>query len=157
MSTLGFLALALTIAASAFIQGATGMGFAMVAAPVVALIDPRLIPVMLLVLMIPLNGYIAWRERGAIDWRGVRWISVGRFAGTFGGLWVLLLVTTRGLSLIIGWTTLLAVAAALLAPAFHPGRSALGAVGVITGITETATGVGGPPLALAYQHGPGPT
>ena len=31
------------------------------------------------------------------------------------------------------------------------------AAGLITGITETATGIGGPPLALVYQHQPGPT
>src|SRR5699024_9850356 len=155
VTTLAFATLALTVVISAFIQGATGMGFAMIAAPVVALLDPGLIPVLLLVLMIPLNAYIAWRERSAIDWRGVRWISVGRFAGTFGGLWILLVVSAHALNLIIGWATVLAVAGALLAPAFHPSRSALATVGVITGVTETATGVGGPPLALAYQHGPG--
>src|SRR5690625_1397405 len=117
VTTLAFAALALTVAISAFIQGATGMGFAMIAAPVVALLDPGLIPVLLLVLMIPLNAYIAWRERSAIDWRGVRWISVGRFAGTFGGLWILLVVSAHALNLIIGWATVLAVAGALLAPA----------------------------------------
>jgi hypothetical protein len=26
--------------------------------------------------------------------------------------------------------------------------------GIITGVTETATGIGGPPLALVYQHYP---
>ncbi|MBV9921100.1 MAG: sulfite exporter TauE/SafE family protein, partial [Pseudonocardia sp.] len=28
--------------------------------------------------------------------------------------------------------------------------------GLITGVTETSTGVGGPPLALVYQHRPAP-
>src|SRR5690625_4558912 len=155
VTTLAFAALAVTVAISAFIQGATGMGFAMIAAPGVALLDPGLIPVLLLGIMLPLLGCMAWRGRSAIDWRGVKWISVRRFAGTFGGLWILLVVSAPALNLIIGWATVLAVAAALLAPAFHPNRSALASVGVITGVTETATGVGGPPLALAYQHGPG--
>jgi uncharacterized membrane protein YfcA len=35
-------------------------------------------------------------------------------------------------------------------------RTAFLAAGAITGITETATGIGGPPLALIYQHHPGP-
>lgn len=39
-----------------------------------------------------------------------------------------------------------------MAPAFDPNRTGLVAVGLITGITETSTGVGGPPLALAFQH-----
>jgi uncharacterized membrane protein YfcA len=39
-----------------------------------------------------------------------------------------------------------------LAPAFSPSRSAFVTVGLLTGISETATGIGGPPLVLAYQH-----
>lgn len=157
MTTTALLVLAATILISAFVQGATGLGFAMISAPIIALVDPTLIPVVLLLLMVPLNGYIAWRERSAIDWRGVGWISAGRAAGMVGGLWILAVVSTRGLSLVIGWSTVLAVLVAVVAPAFHPNRPALAGVGAITGVTETATGVGGPPLALAYQHGPGPT
>lgn len=142
---------------SAFVQGSTGMGFAMIAVPVLGLIEPALVPVLALVLMIPLNAYIGWRERAAIDWRGVGWISVGRFAGTFAGLWILLLVDLHQLALLIGWSTVLAAVVALLVPAFDPNRPALAAVGIVTGITETSTGVGGPPLALAYQHLPGAT
>lgn len=157
VSTAAFVALGLTIAISAFIQGATGLGFAMISAPVIALVDASLIPIVLLVLMVPLNGYIAYRERHALDWRGAGWVSVGRVTGTFGGLWILLAVTGRGVSLLIGWTIVAAVAIAIVSPAFTPSRSALGVVGALSGVTETATGVGGPPVALAYQHSPGPT
>ncbi|EKU47655.1 sulfite exporter TauE/SafE family protein [Brevibacterium casei] len=156
MTVLAFSIVAATVLISAFVQGSTGMGFAMIVAPVVSFIDPTLIPVMLLVLMIPLNAYVAARERSAIDWHGVKWISVGRFAGTFAGLWILLIVNLHQLSLLIGWSTLIAAVAALLAPKFSPNRTALAAVGLITGVTETSTGVGGPPYALAYQHSPGP-
>ncbi|GAA1627467.1 MULTISPECIES: sulfite exporter TauE/SafE family protein [Brevibacterium] len=145
-----------TVLVSAFVQGSTGMGFAMIVAPVVSFIDPSLIPVMLLVLMIPLNLYVAARERSAIDWHGVKWISVGRFAGTFAGLWILLIVNLQQLSLLIGWSTLVAAVIALLAPKFTPNRTVLASVGLVTGVTETSTGVGGPPYALAYQHSPGP-
>ncbi len=157
MSVAAFLVIGVTVLVSAFVQGSAGMGFAMIAAPVVSLLDPTLIPVMLLVLMIPLNFYVGWREREALDWRGVKWISVGRFAGTFIGLWILLIVNLHQLALLIGWSTLVAAVVALLVPAFDPNRTGLAAVGLITGITETSTGVGGPPLALAYQHKLGPT
>ena len=50
----------------------------------------------------------------------------------------------------------LAAVVALLVPAFQPNRTGLAAVGLVTGITETSTGVGGPPLVLAYQHRSGP-
>lgn len=156
MTLLAFSIVGITVLLSAFVQGSTGMGFAMITAPVVSFIDPSLIPVMLLVLMIPLNFYVAARERKDIDWHGVKWISVGRFAGTFFGLWILVIVNLHQLSLLIGWSTLIAAVIALLAPKFSPNRSALTIVGLITGVTETSTGVGGPPYALAYQHSPGP-
>ena len=156
MTLLAFSIVGITVLLSAFVQGSTGMGFAMIVAPVVSFIDPSLIPVMLLVLMIPLNFYVAARERKDIDWHGVKWISVGRFAGTFFGLWILVIVNLHQLSLLIGWSTLIAAVIALLAPKFSPNRSALTIVGLITGVTETSTGVGGPPYALAYQHSPGP-
>lgn len=156
MSLAAFVLLGVTVLVAAFVQGSAGMGFAMVAAPVVGLVDPALVPVLLLVLMIPLNAYVAWRERTALDWRGVRWISVGRFAGTFLGLWILLVVSLYQLSLLIGISTVLAAVVALLVPAFQPNRTGLAAVGLVTGITETSTGVGGPPLVLAYQHRSGP-
>lgn len=156
MTTLAFIVIAVTVLLSAFVQGSTGMGFAMITAPVVSIIDPGLIPVMLLVLMIPLSSYVAVRERWAIHWHGVKWIGVGRFAGTFLGLWVLIIVNLHQLALLIGWSTVAAAIAALLAPKFTPNRTVLASVGVITGITETSTGVGGPPYTLAYQHRPGP-
>jgi uncharacterized membrane protein YfcA len=49
-----------------------------------------------------------------------------------------------------------AAGAALVAPPFTPNRPSALAVGLFTGITETATGIGGPPLALLYQHAKAP-
>ena len=51
-----------------------------------ALLAPEFVPVSLLMLMIPLNVYVAWREWEALDRSGVTWTTVGRFLGTFGGL-----------------------------------------------------------------------
>jgi uncharacterized membrane protein YfcA len=147
---------ALVVLTAAFVQGSTGLGFALIVAPVVGLIDPLLLPVLLLVLMIPLNSYVAWRERHALDGGGAGWISAGRTAGTAGGLWVLVAVPASSLNLLIGASTALAALATLLAPSFLPGRRALLAAGAVTGVTETATGIGGPPLALVYQHRPAP-
>src|SRR5581483_8404210 len=144
--------LALTTLVAAFIQGSTGIGFALILAPVLALLAPDLLPVCLLALMVPLNIYVAWRERGALDRRGAAWITAGRFLGMFGGLWLLEVVTTSRLHLLVGVVIVLAAVLTLLMPVFEPGPRAFVGVGVATGISETATGVGGPPLALVYQH-----
>ncbi|MCX5463083.1 sulfite exporter TauE/SafE family protein [Alcaligenes parafaecalis] len=152
--TAGLLIAFAAVLAGAFIQGASGMGFALIVVPVLALVHPEAIPGALLFLMLPLNAYVAWRERGAIDRSGAGWITVGRFAGTFAGLGILLVLSTYWLNQFVGISTLLAVLASVLAPSFTPGKKAFIATGLVTGITETATGIGGPPLALVYQHAP---
>ena len=146
--------LSLVVFVAAFVQGATGFGFAMITAPIIALIAPQLLPVLLLVLMIPLNLYVVWRERHALDIRGAGWIMLGRVAGTAGGLLILISISIKSLDLLIGFSTAIAALVSLLTPSFTPNRSTLISVGVVTGITETATGVAGPPLAMVYQHRP---
>ena len=157
MSAQHLVLMSLAVLVAAFVQGATGVGFALIAAPVIGLVRPELLPVCVLVLMLPLNLYVAWRERGAIDGTGARWITGGRVAGTAGGLWVLAALSAGQLSLFVGASTVAAALVTQLMPAFSPGRGAFVGAGLVTGITETATGIGGPPLALVYQHQPAPT
>ncbi|MBT2469316.1 sulfite exporter TauE/SafE family protein [Streptomyces sp. ISL-66] len=146
--------LACTVAVAAFVQGSSGLGFALIVAPVAGILDPGLLPVFVLASMIPLNLYVAWRERASLDLRGARWITSARLAATPGGLALLWLIPDRSIGLFVGIATVLAAVVSLAAPAFTPGRAAYIAAGSVTGLTETATGVGGPPLALVYQHRP---
>ncbi|RJF92454.1 sulfite exporter TauE/SafE family protein [Noviherbaspirillum saxi] len=154
MSTEVLAMIGLAVFIGTFIQGATGMGFALIVAPVLGILHPALLPGGLLLLMLPLNAYVAWREWQALDRHGVKWITAGRTAGTFGGLAVLLAIPVSYLNVVIGATTILAAMATLLLPSFAPGKRTFLSTGVFTGITETATGIGGPPLALVYQHMP---
>ncbi len=151
-----YLILALVVFFSAFIQGAIGIGFALIVAPVVGMLKPDLLPVTLLLLMLPLNLLVTVRERAHIDWRGTTWITIGRFFGTFAGLWLLAVLSARHLNLAVGIFTVIAAGVALIAPPFSPIRASALGVGLFTGVTETATGIGGPPLALLYQHAKGP-
>lgn len=147
---------ALTVLVAGFAQGTTGLGFAMICAPIVGMAAPDLLPVFLLVLMIPLNIYIATRERHALDRGGTGWITAGRVVGTFGGLAVLATMPVGALHYLIGGATVLAALVTLRAPAFAPGSKAFVGAGAVTGVMETATGIGGPPLALVLQHRPAP-
>ncbi len=154
MSVGSLLLIAAVVAFAAFVQGAMGVGFALIVAPVISFVEPRLLPVSLLVLMLPLNLFVVWRERRHIDLWGAKWITVGRVAGTLGGLWVLSALSPHQLNMFVGVATVGAVMLTLAVPAFSPTRPTYLASGVVTGITETATGIGGPPLALVYQHQP---
>ncbi|MGW2646204.1 sulfite exporter TauE/SafE family protein [Streptomyces sp. NPDC001393] len=146
--------LALTVAAAAFVQGASGLGFALIVAPVAGLLDPGLLPVFVLTSMIPLNLYVAWRERHSLDLRGAGWITAARLTATPAGLALLWAIPAGALGAVVGAATVLAAVVSLVVPSFVPGRGAYLGAGVVTGLTETATGVGGPPLALVYQHRP---
>ncbi|MFJ4878486.1 TSUP family transporter [Streptomyces sp. NPDC088745] len=154
MSTEALLILAVTVAVAAFVQGSSGLGFALIVAPVAGILDPGLLPVFVLAAMIPLNLYVAWRERASLDLRGAGWVTAARLAATPGGLALLWLIPDRSIGLFVGVATVLAAVVSLAAPAFTPGRLAYVGAGAVTGLTETATGVGGPPLALVYQHRP---
>ena len=154
MSTETLLILSVVVLVAAFIQGSTSVGFALISTPVIGILRPELLPVCVLVLMLPLNFYVVWRERGAIDRIGTSWITGGRIVGTAGGIWVLAALSASHLSLFVGASTIAAALVTLLMPPFSPSRPAFITAGLITGVTETATGIGGPPLALLYQHQP---
>jgi uncharacterized protein len=154
MTWTALVAMSAIVVFAGFVQGSTGVGFALVVAPVLGLGAPEMLPVAVLVLMLPLNIYVAWRERAALDFRSGAWITAGRLAGTFGGLWVLVALSASHLNLLIGVSTIAAASVTLAMPAFQPSRAVYVAAGLVTGVTETATGIGGPPLALVYQHHP---
>lgn len=145
----------IAVAAGGLLQGSTGVGFALVLSPTLALLAPSLLPGCVLILMLPLNAYVGWRERRAIDHAGAAWITLGRCAGGLGGLALLVLLTGGALRLFVGVATILTAFGSMLSGTFALRPSVLIGAGVITGITETATGIGGPPMALVYQHQPG--
>lgn len=151
-----FALLSVVVLVAAFVQGASGMGFALLFAPVAGLVAADLMPVAVLAMMIPLNAFVLWRERQHVDLSGVGWVSLSRILCTPLGLWVLVAVPESRLGLLIGGSTVLAALVSLLAPDFSPGKGVYLGAGAVTAVTETATGVGGPPLALAYQHRPAP-
>lgn len=152
MITPQFLWVATLIAIAACVQGTIGIGFALIVAPVLAFLRPELLPVSLLFLMLPLNLFTVLREHHAFDWKGGSWITLGRAFGTLAGAAVLVVLPAHAINLLIGGATIVAALVTMMAPAFSPNSSAFITVGLLTGISETATGIGGPPLALAYQH-----
>jgi len=111
--TLAFAALAAAALVAAFVQGAVGMGFALIMGPVLALMAPALVPGGLLVMMLPLNLLVMLRERGALDWSGAGWITLGRAVGGVAGLAVVATISAAGLTIFVGVTTIAAAVATL--------------------------------------------
>lgn len=143
-------------AVAACVQGAIGFGLGMLTAPLLALVDPAFVPFPLLAASFPLSALVAYRERGAADWRGLPWMIAGRLPGTALGALVVVVVAHRVLGVLVAGAVLAAVAASVVAPRFAPTPRVLLAAGVASGFMGTASSVGGAPIALVYQHAGGP-
>lgn len=142
----------LITAGAAAIQGTVGVGFAMVSVPLLSLIHPDLAPVPQLILVIPLTLGMAFRERHAIDLKGVGWIIGGRLPGAILGVFLLGIATERALDALIGVIVLGAVAVIGTGYHIHRNTGTSLAAGVASGTTGVVSSIGGPPVALIYSR-----
>jgi len=152
---LGFAIATLAVFVGAALQGAIGFGFAIIAAPVLFLVDPVLVPGPIIFSALVLTSLTAIRERDAIDYRGLGWGLAGRLPGTFAGAALVAAVTAEQLATPLGLLVLLAVAISASAARFEPGPRTMFGAGLLSGFMGTASSIGGPPMALVYQHGSG--
>ncbi|MDD9908933.1 MAG: sulfite exporter TauE/SafE family protein [Ahrensia sp.] len=135
------------------VQAGLGMGFGLTVAPVLALIDPALVPVAVLYLGMITAVAAAVSERSAIVWREVGIGMMGRTAGIVLGTWVLLQLDDRALfSLVFGCLILVAVSFSAIGLTLALNQRNLLGMGVISGFMGVITSVGAPPLALIYQN-----
>ncbi|MCW2632272.1 MAG: sulfite transporter TauE/SafE [Pseudonocardia sp.] len=146
----------LVVAIGAVVQGVVGFGMALVATPLLALLDPALVPVPLLLLSSVHSVLTLGREHRQADWPGVGWAMIGRLAGTAVGVYAVTQLSSSSLAVVIGVSVLICVGLSLLAWKPRPAPRSLVVAGAAGGATGTAAGIGGPPLALLYQHADGP-
>ena len=144
------------VAFGAAVQGAVGFGMALVAAPLLVLIRPELVPGPLLINGLALTLLVARRERDSIDLFGVKWALVGRVPGVALGALALASVPADAMSLLVGLAVLAGVALGLARVKLSPSPRILLGAGLLSGVFGTIASIGGPPLALVYQHEPGP-
>ncbi len=148
--------LAVAVFLGAAVQGAIGLGLGLLAAPVAALLAPELVPGTLLWLSMLLPVFTLAREWGHVDWWGLRWAFLGRVPATVLGAWIVSVSSPRVLSVAVGLVILVAVVLTVRTIRLPMRRGVLVAAGAVSGISGTATSIGGPPLALVYQSELGP-
>ena len=136
------------------VQSAVGLGVGLVAAPVTALLEPALMPGALLIVAVLMPCLTLLIDHHDIDWRGLGWALPARLPGTLVGVWVVATLSDRELGIAIGLVVLVAVVVTWQAVTVPVNRTTLVAAGVASGITGTATSIGGPPIAIVYQHRP---
>jgi uncharacterized protein len=143
------------VVVAAIVQAGLGMGFGQTAAPLLALIDPHLVPASVLFLGMATSAWGAMRERDAIHWNEVGLGMMGRLAGVIAGSAILASLSDRRLFMLI--FGLLIASAVLLSVsgwrmAFN--RVTLLLMSSFSGLMGTITSVGAPPMALIYQDRP---
>ncbi len=159
MNELGGMGIAVIVVAVLFascLQGSIGFGMGMLAAPVVAVVDPGLVPGTLIMLATLLTLMVVIKERTAIDMAGTGWALLGRIPGTVAGALLLAAIPEHALAILIAAVVLGGVAVTGMGWVPVPRRRNLVLAGATSGVLGTATSIGGPPMALVWQRSAGP-
>ena len=144
--------LAATLVVGAAVQGLVGLGVGLVSAPVVTLLAPELMPGMLLFMGFFTPAFSLLADRSDIDWRGLAWALPFRIPGTVAGVLLVVAVADRALGLAVGVMVLVSVLVTWRTVTVPITRVSLSVAGLLSGVAATATSIGGPPIAVLYQH-----
>jgi uncharacterized protein len=146
----------LIVALAALVQGTVGYGMALVAAPLLALVEPTYLPIPLILLTSAHAVLAAVRDWQHADWTGIGWAMAGRLPGTGLGVLAVVALSPRVFALLVGLGVLICVLLSLLSWRPRPRPGPLLLAGLVSGAGGTAASIGGPPLALLYQEAAGP-
>ncbi|HSO95895.1 MAG TPA: sulfite exporter TauE/SafE family protein [Acidimicrobiia bacterium] len=151
-----FLVAATAVSVGSVVQGSVGFGLNLLAAPFVALVIPEALPASLVLVAFPLAVSTVGREHDAVEWRALRWMLLGAVPGTLIGLAIVGVVDATQLAIVVGAVTLSGVALSVLSPPIPVTSGSALTAGFLSNVFGTASSVGGPPVALLFQHRPGP-
>jgi uncharacterized protein len=156
MTVAQFVAANAVIAIGSVLQGSVGFGLALMAAPLLALIDGSLAPGPLLVCNVALTALMARREWHSVRYGDLGWSLGGRLVGIAIVLLIMRDLSVRGLDFLFGGLVLVGVLITAVGPSFLLNPPTLVGAGIASGIMGTATAIGGPPMAIVYQRERGP-
>ena len=137
---------------ASMVQTSTGMGFAMIAAPLLALISFEYVPGPMLLTNLFLSLLMLGDGRANVVQREVAFLLPTILIGTVIGAAIVMLVPTETLGILFALLILLAVAITVFSKALALTARNLAICGVAVGIMGTATGIPGAPLVVLYQN-----
>lgn len=146
--------MAVALLAGATVQSLVGLGLGLVAAPVITMVEPELMPEVMLWLAFTYPVVTLAAEREDIHWAGLGWSLPTRLVGTAVGVAAVATFSARVLGLLVAVMVLLAVLVTWLAVRPPITRGSLMTAGLVGGFSGTATSIGGPPMAILYQNQP---
>ena len=137
---------------ASILQVSIGMGFGMLASPLIALIKPDLVPGSILVmgLFVAFSG--AWRERKNIPRQELNLGVGGRIVGSLMAFILLLLIPdAESFFVVFGVVMLVAIGMTAFGRKIAFTDKNLLNLSVISGLMGSITAVGAPPMAMIYH------
>lgn len=136
------------------VQSALGFGLALVAAPLLHILDPAFVPGPVILCVWTLSLWVFWQEKAFVDLDYLPALAGGRVLGALLAVAVLGVVSDRVFDLVFGVLVLLAVLLSWLHPQLQASARNVFVATLASGFMGTLSGIGGPPLALVYQNAP---
>nr|WP_275659386.1 TSUP family transporter [Shewanella insulae] len=127
----------------ALTQSLIGFGMAVVAAPLLYLIEPSLVPAPVILMGFSIALLTLLRERGALEFNGLQYALLGRIPGGLIGAGLLLVAPQAVLGMTIAIIVAIAVLLSLLRLNLVVNRRSLFIAGVISGIFGNIAAIGG--------------
>lgn len=159
MADLSILQIILAIGAvtlGALTQGSVGFGFAMVAAPLLMLIDVSFVPGPVILAAFFTALWVGIRDRKSGTIKTVKWAIFGRMIGNLAGAALVAYLSQDKFTIIFGILVIIAVLISLSGIDVKINISNLLAAGFLSGFMGTTVSISGPPMALLFQNEKGP-
>jgi len=156
LSILQIIAALSAVSVGAFVQTAVGFGIAIIAAPILYLIEPQLVPVPIILASVTQTTLVLIFEGASARLDELKPAVFGHLPGVALGVWILSISTQSQLALGMGAAVLMAVAVSLLSKGIASSKRNFFIAGALSGLMGSTTGIGGPPIALMFQHQSGP-
>lgn len=150
MTATGVVAILVAAALGSFVQGSVGFGHNLVAAPVFALVDERMVPGPAIASAGVLVLLTVVRDRSGLHLGEVGTALVGRVPGTILAALAVAALPAQDLAVFFALLVLVAVGITASGVGVRPTRATLVGAGAVSGFMGTATSIGGPPMAMLY-------
>ncbi len=142
----------LVVAAGVFVQSRIGIGYGLLAAPILYQINPAYVPGPILMIGFSLAVVMVLQGSQQLRWRRILPAILARVPGAWAGALLVQAMSQALLGLLLGATLLLATLLSWHSIKLSTTGRNLTLGGFFSGLVGTATGIGGPPMALVYQE-----
>ena len=133
-------------------HGSIGFGLALIVVPLLILINPIMVPGPVIFSVFILSIMVSYKNRAFIDLSGLKSAIVGRIPGAIAGAAVIAVLPTTILSITLGGIVIVAVIISIIGFRIQPTVLNLFFAGILSGFMSSTTSMGGPPMAMIYQH-----